>query len=299
MKKSLLIVSAILLVSVFINNPVSAQTDVAAGLVSGTWTLANSPYRIQGEITVPNDSTLTIEPGVRVEFQGHYKFNVQGRLMAAGTETDLITFTVGDTTGFSNNAASDGVWGGIRFDAIPVTNDSSLLKYCVIEYAKTFAGNAGYMNGEKGGGIFIGNFSKLRVEHCIIQHNRVICDVVETYPIGGGIAITNYANPVIINNIIQYNRSVNLINSYGGTGGGIGVFGNSRPLISGNTIRFNRAPETGGGLGIWIDSDPVVTNNLIVENVCRHNNGTGGYGGGVSIGFDARPKFINNTIADH
>ncbi|OGP66167.1 MAG: hypothetical protein A2169_14035, partial [Deltaproteobacteria bacterium RBG_13_47_9] len=42
------------------------HTSIAAGNVSGTWTLANSPYHINGEITIPNDSTLTIEPGVEV-----------------------------------------------------------------------------------------------------------------------------------------------------------------------------------------------------------------------------------------
>jgi len=90
---------------------------------------------------------------VRVEFHGHYKLNVQGRLIASGTKTKSIIFTVSDTSGFSNNASSDGAWGGIRFDGTPATNDSSLLKYCRIKYAKTFAGNAGGTNGEKGGGI--------------------------------------------------------------------------------------------------------------------------------------------------
>ena len=75
-------------------------TNIEAGNVSGTWTKANSPYYINGEITIPNDSTLTIEPGVEVIFTGHYKFNVQGRLLAIGTETDTIVFTINDTTGF-------------------------------------------------------------------------------------------------------------------------------------------------------------------------------------------------------
>ncbi len=65
-------------------------TEIPAGDVSGTWTKAFSPYHINGEITIPNDSTLTIEPGVEVVFTGHYKFNVQGRLLAIGTETDTI-----------------------------------------------------------------------------------------------------------------------------------------------------------------------------------------------------------------
>ncbi|GAF97593.1 unnamed protein product, partial [marine sediment metagenome] len=47
-----------------------AQTPVPPGNVSGTWTPAGSPYQINGEITIPNDSVLIIAPGTYVEFQG-------------------------------------------------------------------------------------------------------------------------------------------------------------------------------------------------------------------------------------
>ena len=79
------------------------QTYIPPGDVSGTWISGNSPYYIQGDITILNDSTLTIEPGVLVEFQGYYALNVQGRLSAIGTDTSIITFTVDDTTGFHNS----------------------------------------------------------------------------------------------------------------------------------------------------------------------------------------------------
>ena len=48
----------------------NAQTSIPGGNVSGFWALAGSPYYIQGSIVIPNDSTLTIEPGVTVNFQG-------------------------------------------------------------------------------------------------------------------------------------------------------------------------------------------------------------------------------------
>src|ERR1019366_8245901 len=41
----------------------NSQTSIPGGIVSGTWTLAGSPYQVQGSIQVPNDSTLTIQPG--------------------------------------------------------------------------------------------------------------------------------------------------------------------------------------------------------------------------------------------
>lgn len=48
-----------------------AQTTVPSNAsVSGSWTKSKSPYLIKGNIFVPKDSALTIEPGVEVHFDG-------------------------------------------------------------------------------------------------------------------------------------------------------------------------------------------------------------------------------------
>ena len=62
-----------------------SQTIIPAGDISGAWTISGSPYLVQGTVQIPTDSTLVIEPGVTVEFQGHYALNVQGRLLAEVT----------------------------------------------------------------------------------------------------------------------------------------------------------------------------------------------------------------------
>ena len=107
-----------------------SQTTIPGGDVYGTWLQSGSPYLIEGEITIPNGETLIIDPGCLIEFQGHYKFNVQGRLLAEGTLTDSIKFTVEDTTGYYNNTHIG--WHGIRFENTPATNDSSKIVYCII-----------------------------------------------------------------------------------------------------------------------------------------------------------------------
>jgi hypothetical protein len=48
---------------------------------------------VNGHITVPLGSTLTIEPGVVVRFTGKYKFIVYGSILAVGTPTQRIVFT--------------------------------------------------------------------------------------------------------------------------------------------------------------------------------------------------------------
>ena len=117
-----------------------AHTEIPAGDVSGTWT-KNSPYNINGEITIPDGSTLTIEPGVEVIFTGNYKFNVQGRLLAIGTETDTIFFTINDTTGFHHLTLPDGGWHGIKILDIASSNDSTIFEYCTFEYGKANTGS--------------------------------------------------------------------------------------------------------------------------------------------------------------
>ena len=45
-----------------------ADTHIPAGNVSGNWAYANSPYIIDGEISIQVGDELTIEPGVYVLF---------------------------------------------------------------------------------------------------------------------------------------------------------------------------------------------------------------------------------------
>ena len=99
-------------------SPVISSTpgeDIGTGNVSGTWTLDNSPYIVGQDITIARDHTLTIVPGVIVKFTGHYKLDVRGTLLAVGTETDTIVFTVENNTGFNDHNVLDGGWNGIRF----------------------------------------------------------------------------------------------------------------------------------------------------------------------------------------
>ena len=67
-------------------------TFVPGGVISGTWTAEQSPYYVEGHLSIQNGQTLTIEPGVKVAVRGPYHFTVQGCVMAEGTEDDNIIF---------------------------------------------------------------------------------------------------------------------------------------------------------------------------------------------------------------
>ncbi len=250
-----------------------ADTDIPGGQVHGTWLLDGSPYFIQGNIEIPTDSTLTIEPGVVVEFQGHYEFQVQGRLLAVGSETDTILFTVSDTSGFSNPDTSFGGWYGIRFSDTPQHNDSSKMVYCKLEYGKAF-GSVWYLNA--GGAICIIQFDKVLIAHCLITNNCALSST-EQLSIGGGIYLFNsdaiIRDNTFLNNFAHLGGAVffddsnlqftnnTFLNNSAVEGGGVGMGGSSYPTFNGDIFLNNTATFLGGGLSFYNPS-VVICNDL-------------------------------------
>ncbi len=53
---------------------------------------AASPYKIKGDIVIPKDNTLEIEPGVKIEFIDNGKISCYGEIIANGTKEDPISF---------------------------------------------------------------------------------------------------------------------------------------------------------------------------------------------------------------
>ncbi|NCD06848.1 MAG: hypothetical protein EOL97_12075 [Spirochaetia bacterium] len=72
-----------------------------------TWTKALSPILISGDVIVPLDKTLIIEPGVDVQFNGSYAISIRGNLSAIGTESEPIVFKSATDRGYT------GTWNGI------------------------------------------------------------------------------------------------------------------------------------------------------------------------------------------
>ncbi|MCK4694793.1 MAG: right-handed parallel beta-helix repeat-containing protein, partial [Candidatus Cloacimonetes bacterium] len=230
------------------------------GEISGIWSSEYSPYYIIGDVTIPNGETLTIEPGVDVIFMGHYRFNVQGKLLAEGFENNMITFTINDNTGFNNIDICDGGWNGIRFDNTPTSNDSSRIVYCNIKYGK----GVGEENEDgKGGGLYLKDYSKVLISHCLIDSNKAFWN-------GAGIFCYN-SSPLICYNTIRENESI--------SGSGIFTCINSSPLIYENDITYNTTRCIGSGAGICVGSG----NAIITKNTITHNTTSGGgiYAGGA------------------
>ncbi len=256
-----------------------AGTDVYAGSISGLWPLSGSPYHIFGEVYIPNEETLVIEPGVRVEFQGHHRFHVLGRLLAQGNPEQMIKFQAPD---------APGGWHGVRFPNTSAANDSSIIDYCEFRHGNAYTSDHTHTDG-MGGAIAVIGFSKLRISRCLITDNHA--DTVQDSPGGGGIGL-KASSPLISGNMIIYNTadvagggifvhdgshpviSYNVIahNYVTWDGGGIECYHESSPEIFNNTIAYNRADEAGGGINFYTNCSPNLTNNILWGNTAVHGN---------------------------
>jgi hypothetical protein len=237
-----------------------SQITINGGDISGLWERSKSPYQIYGDIMIPDGKTLTIEKGVKVEFKGHHKFIVHGRLLAVGDITDSIYFTTADNTT---------KWAGIRFENISESNDSSKMSHCVVEKSYAYSGKLPQSTtyDDYGGGIFI-NASKIIISNSVIRNNKA-------YSAGGIYCSQN----VILKNL-------KITNNYAEERGGL-VVANGSSQIIGCVISNNLAEKTGG---IYISfCSPLFMNNTISNNVSKDSSS-------AAILISGSPIFINNIF---
>ncbi|UCC79311.1 MAG: right-handed parallel beta-helix repeat-containing protein [Candidatus Zixiibacteriota bacterium] len=247
-------------------------TEIDSGSVSGHWYAAGNPYNINGEITVPLDSTLNIHEGVEVIFQGHYKLIVNGYLEAMGAEGDSILFTASDT--------SVG-WHGIRFINAP---DSSHLSYCIIQYGR--ATGVGPEDPDTWGGGIHCETSNPVITRCSIRLNRA-------QVFNGGISLYSDANPTI--------TYCDIIHNSANAEAGVGCKNYCDPVLDHCTIAYNISNEHTGGMIMDTYCSPIITNCVFANNSA---NGSSDNGGGMIIYFYSDPvitncDFINNSTIQH
>ena len=265
---------------------IGAQTYISSGLVFGRWGINESPFYVQGDITVPDDSTLIIEPGVSVVFEGYYALNVQGRLLAMGNESNPITFNINDTTGFYNSDTSLGGWNGVQFIDTPSDNDTSKIVYCILQHGKA-VGSSPPLN--SGGAIFISNFDRVLISNCVISNNSA---GGLNSPSGGGLCL-QFANIILDNDEISYNHAWDgggiqiwesdpifrdnkiISNSADVGGGGVWIGGLSNCEFNGDDISNNTAGSSGGGIICWQTTNTILKSATVKNNIANWGGGVG------------------------
>jgi parallel beta-helix repeat protein len=184
--------------------------------VSGTWTLSNSPYIIEGRAIIPEGLSLNIEPGVEVRLKSSAApltswfdysagnvgvIRVQGEIRALGTVSNPIIFTRDNSTGN---------WGTILVDETASTN--SIFSNCIIEYAKesrNVSGISSVVSFDAGVSVYK---TKITIDNTIFRNNNInglyIVQVNDEFTISNNTIHSNGANGLVIENSI-----VNAINN--------------------------------------------------------------------------------------
>ena len=181
-----------------------------AGRTNGIW-YSNYQYRVIGDIQIEEGDSLVIEPGTSVLFMGDYKMEVQGSLIAVGTEQDSIYITSGRAVKESND------WDGIIFD---YAYDHDLNRRAIFQYC-----NIGYGGGSN--------------EHRMLSFYNEI----EDYENGNVKVLNSYLHHA--NNGIFYSRywtvdfSDNHVDEYGDNDA-VAVYHAPNAIISNNQIINNR-----------------------------------------------------------
>ena len=68
-----------------------AQTNVSGPYFTNTvWNLSGSPYNLYGDVQIPDGVSLTIEPGVVINFNSDYEILIKGTLISNGTSSQPI-----------------------------------------------------------------------------------------------------------------------------------------------------------------------------------------------------------------
>jgi hypothetical protein len=275
--------------------------DVSGRIATDTVWNAET-VRVVGNVTVMDGVTLTIEPGVRVEFQDFYSLKVAGTLLAEGTPHAGILFTTDEPQEFAVDDSHTGSWNGIRFENTRATNAPSRLTYCTIEYSKATAVGGGGSYPYGGGALSAIDFSKLTVENCTLRNN------VGGY--GGALFFYRNANPSVRNNLIVDNHALE---------NGSAVYSAyAYPKLSNNTIVRNTIQNAANpyfescGVQNFL-AKPALENNIVRDNdpvvFYQHNQIMGAKDyytrrnniedyGGSGDNIDADPLFADPDGAD-
>ena len=294
----------------------SVNIHPKTGTLSGTLTLAGSPYIYNYDQYVNAGSQLTIEPGVEIIFNGRYKLEVRGRLTAQGTNSDSIKFLV---------QLSDIGMRGVRFINLNENSaDSSKLEYCLFSNGKGEYTVVNMLGGIKGGGIYCENSSKVLIANntiksckaeygggiaCYDTSNVMIknCEILfDTATMGGGIFLSNsdavLSNNTIRNNYVEYSTGGGVFCSHSDAvffkdiirynkshfGAGIG-FNDSQAVLDSVTIKFNEADIDGGGL--YLDNSDIILNDVQI-----YGNEAGNQGGAMVCYNNSDPQFSRALI---
>lgn len=126
--------------------------------MQGSWDQSGNPYRITGNLSIALGSSLVVSEGVEVIFNGTFRIDVAGRILATGTALAPVTFTAQDTLNG---------WSGIRFlNSGSIQNLPSGFTHTQFSYGKAIWGTGGADPLNYGGAVWASAAGLLTFTNC-------------------------------------------------------------------------------------------------------------------------------------
>ena len=239
--------------------------------------------------TVPIKDTLTVEGGVEFRFHGDVGMRVldSGVIMAKGTSSDTILFTLPDSSNVVSSTELSAGWSGIRFEGGANAHQqarTSVFEY--VKFEKATAKGLPLAEGDKrisafGGAVYAKDYDRIRFLNSEFYGNVASRG-------GGGI----YAE----NTTIELENTLFHGNRAGYVGAGLGYKGGS---IKTYNVAFidNIAGREGGGAYIDLTGgNAVVMNTLFTANQLIYPS-LGNKGAGLArIGYNGKFTISNSIL---
>ena len=274
------------------------------------WTAEQGPYRITDDLTIPLGVTLTIMPGTTVFFEPNTKMIIQGRLVAEGTEYQLIRFT--------RTPGAAGAWHGLQFENTMADNR---ITYAIVEYGRTMDGMIGLEQSNLLlDHVTLDNTDRRRIRtlnSSLIVRNSTFTNIFEfgQAPTGDNICEHIWGSAPANGHIIIEN---NVFGTITGHNDAIDMDGNTRPdpVIQ----ILNNVFLGGGDDALDLEGDAHIEGNVFLHyRKDQYNTGSGNAnmisaGGGhhyvvvrnvfydmdhvAQVKSDSFMTFVNNTVVD-
>jgi len=232
-----------------------------SGIISGNLAYRSSVYHAIGDLIVEENSSLTIEPGVKILFADSVRFIVHGNLNVNGSKVQPVELS-----------SQENAWKGIKVLSAP---DTVLFHFCEIENIRL--NNTDSLND---GAVGIYN-STAEIENCIFRHN---------YSRNGGALYVENGNLSIWNSVFYNNISI--------TFGGAVLLNRSTAQVINNTFYDNFSNNYGGAIALFQEQSTELQNNIFELNRPQ-DNGTSIYlDNGSGQNFSEQYNYFENQTND-